>query len=107
MRPVVPVIIQEELQSVVDWYENRETGLGDRFVQEYERCLGLISERPDAFGFEPYTRGDEEVRYLALRRFPYRLIYTVRGDFILLVAVAHASRRPGYGRRRLNEIEEE
>lgn len=99
--------MQEELQSAVDWYERRETGLGERFVQEYERCLDLIVERPDSFGLEPYARGGGEGRYLTFHRFPYRLISTVSHNTLLLVAVAHASRRPGYWHGRLNAFEEE
>jgi mRNA-degrading endonuclease RelE of RelBE toxin-antitoxin system len=41
------------------------------------------------------------VRRCRLRRFPYGLIYAIdRGD-ILIVAVAHAHRRPDYWRDRM------
>ena len=35
-----------------------------------------------------------------LRRFPFSLIYTVMGDQLRILAVAHHSRRPGYWRNR-------
>ncbi|MCC7419912.1 MAG: type II toxin-antitoxin system RelE/ParE family toxin [Planctomycetaceae bacterium] len=40
-------------------------------------------------------------RSLRVRRFPYRLIYLVEDpDLILILAVAHTGRRPGYWQRR-------
>ena len=33
--------------------------------------------------------------------FPYRLIYWTDGEYSLVVAIAHAKRRPGYGKDRM------
>ncbi len=35
------------------------------------------------------------IRAIVIRRFPFRLLYALRGDSILIVAVAHAARKPG------------
>ena len=37
-----------------------------------------------------------ELRSMMLQSFPIKLIYTVRDEALLLVAVFHARRRPGY-----------
>jgi hypothetical protein len=39
-----------------------------------------------------------------LRSFPIKLVYTVRDEALLLVAVFHARRRPGYWLERLNQL---
>jgi hypothetical protein len=39
-----------------------------------------------------------------LRTFPIKLVYTVRDEELLLVAVFHARRRPGYWLERLNQL---
>jgi hypothetical protein len=39
-----------------------------------------------------------------LRTFPIELVYTVRDEALLLVAVFHARRRPGYWLERLKEL---
>jgi plasmid stabilization system protein ParE len=36
------------------------------------------------------------IRRRLLRRFPYALLYSLDGDELLIVAVAHQSRQPGY-----------
>lgn len=47
----------------------------------------------------PYVAG---TRRLLARRFPYAVVYRVRGEQVVeIVAVAHYRRRPGYWRRRL------
>jgi hypothetical protein len=42
------------------------------------------------------------IRTWHLGKFPYRLVYAVRGGEILVLAYAHESRRPGYWAHRLN-----
>jgi hypothetical protein len=39
-----------------------------------------------------------------LRTFPIKLVYTVHDDALLLVAVFHARRHPGYWLERLNQL---
>lgn len=41
------------------------------------------------------------LRQVRLRQFPYRLVYMVVSDEIVIVAVAHERRRPGYWQDRL------
>ena len=41
------------------------------------------------------------MRRLLVKRFPYQLIYRVEGDEIVIYAVAHQKRRPGYWRKRI------
>lgn len=41
-------------------------------------------------------------RRLMLTRFPYSLIYLIQVDRCYVVAFAHAKRRPGYWRERVN-----
>ena len=36
-----------------------------------------------------------------MKRFPYTIVYTEFAEEILIIAVAHTSREPGYWRRRL------
>jgi hypothetical protein len=38
-----------------------------------------------------------------LKRFPYGIVYQIRGDEISIVAVAHLHRQPGYWSERLKD----
>ena len=42
-----------------------------------------------------------DVRRCLVRVFPYGVLYTIEPDFILIIAVAHAKREPGYWGHRL------
>jgi plasmid stabilization system protein ParE len=79
------------MQEAVDWYLERSPAAALRFVEELRRAISSAGDFP-ASG-EPHTAG---TRRLALRRFPYAIIYREHRRRIQIFAVAHASRRPGY-----------
>jgi plasmid stabilization system protein ParE len=83
---------QREYQAAVGWYQQRSQAAARRFVAEVDRALAEIGARPDRYGWY-----DDEFREAVLRRYPYSVVYRVEasGD-VLVVAVAHASREPGY-----------
>lgn len=78
------------------WYADQAPGLGDAFMVEALHAFDLIEHYPDAW--HPMA-GD--VRRCRLRRYPYGVIYTRVKKDILVLAVAHLHRRPGYWRDRL------
>ncbi|HEV7587837.1 MAG TPA: type II toxin-antitoxin system RelE/ParE family toxin [Longimicrobium sp.] len=87
---------RRELRRAVDWYDGEAPGLGDELVAEVDRTLKDIVEYPDAGS--PHLAG---TRRLLTRRFPYSIIYQVRGDEIVVIAVAHQRRKPDFWLRRL------
>jgi plasmid stabilization system protein ParE len=90
-----PEALEEYLVSY-GWYFERGVHLGAAFEAEVERSVRLISESPRRW---PVYR--EKFRRVLVRRFPYSLIYEIkeRGPVVVL-AVAHGHRRPGYWRKR-------
>lgn len=87
---------EEELTATVRYYEGQRAGLGRVFLNEIRRTRDRISERPSACRVE---RG--EVRARSVARFPYRIYYRARPEEVLIVAIAHRRRRPGYWRGRV------
>jgi hypothetical protein len=70
-------------------------GLGSRFIDELEVMEALLTER-SAIG----EQIDKKFRCAVFRKYPFSLIYTVQEARILVVAVAHQRRLPGYWRDR-------
>ena len=66
-----------------------------RFHAALQRALNQILQSPERW---PLVVDDLRKRHL--RGFPYRVIYQVRADQILVVAVMHERRRPEYWRGR-------
>ncbi|WP_293161759.1 hypothetical protein [Okeania sp. SIO2C9] len=44
---------------------------------------------------------DEDIRRCLMRKFPYGILYTIEDNFILILAVMHCSREPGYWKDRV------
>jgi toxin ParE1/3/4 len=86
----------EDLREAGEFYRGRAgSALSQSFLTEFERSVSMLLEHPGLGAM--WRRGKR--RYL-MRRFPYSLIYTVSGEEIRILAVAHHSRRPGYWRGR-------
>ena len=85
-----------EFRESAAFYEGCRPRLGVAFTDEIESILRRILDAPDQ---SPFL--DEDVRRCLARRFPYGVLYTIETDYILIIAVMHCSRKPGYWRNRL------
>ncbi len=73
------------------WYAERSPRAADVFEAHFERALQAIAAEPQRF-----PRCDDRHRYYLMRRYPYQIIYREEREKVVIVAVAHARRRPGY-----------
>jgi plasmid stabilization system protein ParE len=85
-----------EFEQAVAYYDQCGLGLGDEFTDEVEAAVRRVLNQPDAWS--AYHHG---TRRCLTRRFPYGVIYQIRPGLILIVAVAHLRREPGYWIERL------
>jgi toxin ParE1/3/4 len=86
---------EAELAAAAQFYESRLTGLGETFLVDIGRCFDRVHNSPQS-GAPCYGR----FRRLLVRRFPYSVVYEILPDMVLILAVAHQRRKPGYWRRR-------
>lgn len=70
--------------------------LGGRFIQSVDTAIAGINENPEA-----WAEIEQDVRRKLTRVFPYALLYTIEPESILIVAVMHCHKEPGYWRTRL------
>ena len=89
-----------ELVEAAAWYDARGPELGMDLLGEATAATLAIAETPEAWPPWAVVRG-EIVRRFFIARFPYSIPYVVRTDRIIILAVAHAKRRPGYRQERL------
>lgn len=85
------LLAQRELDDAVAWYNEQAAGSGQEFLYELDRA----TRRAVAF---PMSCPEVEpgLRRCLLARFPYGIIYGVDRETIIVVAVAHLHREPGY-----------
>ena len=76
-------------------YAERDPRIAVRFAEELETALNRIAEAPHRWPV--YLHGTRRVR---LTPFPYLVAYREEPSRILVVAIAHAKRKPGYWRKR-------
>ncbi|HMR48249.1 MAG TPA: type II toxin-antitoxin system RelE/ParE family toxin [Arachnia sp.] len=90
-----------EFDADIDWHDDREVGLGDRFEDEVLVALDASVAAPEAWAVWPGWDREPVVRSKRVREFPYRVVYFVQDDQLTIVAVAHTKRRPGYWQGRI------
>lgn len=86
------------------WYEARVTGLALEFFDEVDVTLRQVVSFPKTGARVPRMPSDLPVRRLAVKRFPYHVIYLETADALRVLAIAHDRRRPGYWRDRVRSV---
>lgn len=86
---------EEELLHSIRYYESRAEGLGAEFLDEVEKTLALIQSFSDLG-----TLLTEADRRMLVERFPYGIIYTKYEDHVMIYAIMHLKRSPGYWKTR-------
>ena len=92
---------ESEAEAAALWYESRQAGLGQDFLSELDRGLDLILESPATWPIWPGLPASLGIRRFLLPRFPFGIAYEAEENGIIVVAVAHLARRPGYWKDRL------
>ncbi|RPI75488.1 MAG: type II toxin-antitoxin system RelE/ParE family toxin [Planctomycetaceae bacterium] len=95
-RPIdFDVEARAEFEAASNWYAKQSPRAAVGFVAAVEHILQAIAEDPTRF---PKTLAG--CRRSSLRRYPYSIIYYCHAEDIVVVAVAHMKRRPGYCKHR-------
>lgn len=81
----------KEYQEAIKYYNLQNDGLGDRFIEEINRTISIISNYPELFS--EYT---VNTRKAVINIFPYNIIYSYKNDIITVIAIAHHHRKPDY-----------
>lgn len=84
------------MEAATLWYDERQPGLGDDFLDEFTITLRRIVAEPERWRI---IRGEN--RKLNFDRFPYAIVYSVRADALFVKAVMHLHRRPFYWQDRV------
>jgi len=91
MRVEISEFARKELEDAVSYYELEQRGLGLRFQEEIRKTIDRLMIYPNAC---PIEIG--EVRKSFVHKFPYKILYSIQGEIIIVLAISHLHRRPGY-----------
>lgn len=86
---------EEEMTEASRYYERASSGLGQEFLDDLQQTAVADRDHP-GIG----RPAGAVFRQTPIRIFPFLLIYADEQDDLVVVAVAHQKRRPGYWRTR-------
>jgi len=87
---------EEELTEAFPFYQSRAMNLGALFLECFQTALRHVQRHPAAW---PVVHAN--VRRKRIARFPYAILYREYPDKIVVLAIMHLHRRPGYWSDRL------
>lgn len=86
-----------EYEAAAAYYREHDPDLQLRFIEAIEDAIVRILESPTSWRVI-----DDGIRRYIAHVFPYGILYILENDSVLIVAVMHFSREPGYWRDRIS-----
>jgi len=99
-RVVIRPEAEDDLKKAFSWYENKRQGLGYDFLLQVDAGLRFIERNPKVLS--PEYRG---ARKYLVKRFPYKIIYLLEEEKIIVLAVVHGKRSPSLTKERIDSIQ--
>lgn|SRR6185312_60313 len=82
---------EKDTNNAYCYYENQQTGLGERFLNELSFFYTKLKQHPQYYSF---TSENKTTRSVALRIFPYKIIYEINDKQVFVYAVYHFRQNP-------------
>lgn len=79
----------QDMDDAYAWYEAQRSGLGDEFLRAVDHVIATVVESPLRYRVLVL-----DTRQALVRRFPYRVLYRILNDEVVVVACFHARRDP-------------
>jgi toxin ParE1/3/4 len=88
---IVHTEAEAEILHALEWYAQRSGVAARAFMQELSSMVALAARSPESW---PIRFGN--TRHIVFPRFPFDLVFRIKGETVEIVAVAHQRRRPSY-----------
>lgn len=89
MRVVLHPAVENDIRRAMDWYNRHRPGLGDEFLEQVDASIQGLQQSP-----RRYARFLLSLRRVLVHRFPFQLVFRVRGDHVLIVGLFHQHADP-------------
>jgi plasmid stabilization system protein ParE len=90
-KPVILPLAKLDIQEAAKWYNERQTGLGKRFLTHIRETVYYIRKNPKAVAIRYNS-----VRTVLLNSFPYMIHFSVDDaqKKVVILAILHTARNP-------------
>lgn len=87
---VIEPLAIEDIQQAIDYYDHQQIGLGEKFEQELDRQIRILSSTPH------FQIRYDQVHCLPLKKYPFMIHYTIDelGKTVIIRAIFHTSQNP-------------
>ena len=89
---------REEFFKTINYFEECQKGLGLEFSKEVFSTIQRIIHFPLA-----WSKFSKNTRRCLTYRFPYGVIYQIKGEEVIIIAVMQLNREPGYWDKRIKK----
>ena len=94
---IIKETAKQDIVEIVDWYDNKKLGLGDRFYNDLLNEFEKIQQMPTQYSFYK-----DDFRRALLKNFPYLIIFQILENEIVIYAIVFGGRNPGLINRKLD-----
>lgn len=78
----------QDMSAAFEWYETKLEGLGSEFLDVVDDYFNRIVKNPRLY----QSHGNQRVA--VINRFPYKIVYEVEENTVVVYAVFHDKRNP-------------
>jgi hypothetical protein len=89
---------RDDLDEAYHWYESKEIGLGDRFLNCVQDGFSLIRQHPEIF---PVLTSN--LRRALISKFPFEIIYKIEEKRVVVYSVFNCAQDPQKWKSRISE----
>lgn len=97
-RLVIRPEVDADLLQAEEWHEKQQTGLGREFLRAVREAMARLPQNPL---LHPIRHRRKQVRWIYPRQFPYRIVFRVILDTVVIIAVLHGARHDRHWQRRI------
>ena len=85
-------LIRQDYDEAFGWYEDRQKGLGERFIKAVRQTIEQIILHPETYG----SRSNKKFKEAKVDYFPYLVVYKInkRERIIYISSIHHAKKHP-------------
>ncbi len=81
--------VDNDIADILQWYENQQIGLADRFLTNYFLAIDTLASNPLAYQIK-----QNNIRSVQVKQFPYLVYYQIYEQTVLIIAVFHGKKDP-------------
>jgi len=88
-RLIIATKAYNDIETARNWYDNQSSLAGDWFVDEINLYVRNITKNPYR-----YAMATASVRRCLLKKFPYKIFFSVKSDVVVILRIRHNKQKP-------------